>query len=162
MYPSDEEKRNAVLVAVEYFWLRASEHLYHLAKLMKSQKKMDTATFQEFENHMVQFLIVWLKYANEFKGNPIFWKLHNLFCNIKDFASLYRMIGRISAEGFENKHLFMRMLKEMMRSLIHTKHRVENISFRQQISVLHPGIVKRNIMIKKGNPGKKEEGYLQK
>ena len=88
---------------------------------MKSQKKMDTATFQEFENHMVQFLIVWLKYANEFKGNPIFWKLHNLFCNIKDFASLYRMIGRISAEGYENKHLFMRMLKEMMRSLINTK-----------------------------------------
>ena len=25
-YPSDEEKRNAVLVAVEDFWLKASEH----------------------------------------------------------------------------------------------------------------------------------------
>lgn len=157
-YPSDEDKRNDVVEAVEGFWLKAAEHLYNLGMLMKSQKKMTATILKDFEHHMVQFLIIWLKYANEFKGNPIFWKLHNLFCSIKDFANSYEMIGRVSAEGFENKHVFMRIQKETMRSVISTKHRVENISFRQQISVLHPGVVKKNIIIQKATQQRKKRG----
>ena len=157
-YTSDQEKNRDVIRVIKDFWLPAAESLYRIGLIMKSQEKMDDVKLDYFENHLVNFLIIWLKYSSEKKRNPMYWKLHNMLCSVKTFASLYGMIGRVSAEGFENKHVFMHILKELMRPVIQTRHRVENISFRQQIGLLHPGIVKRNLIIEEATQKREKRG----
>ena len=146
-WSEDEAKNKKVIATVKDYWEENAATLHELGLLMKSQEKFDDERLKRFDTLLVSFILNWIKYSNEVKANPIYWKLHNMFCGLRQFAHLSGMIGRVSAEGFENKHVFMRKLKELMRPIANTRVRVNAISERQQISVLHPGVVKRRQII---------------
>ncbi len=157
-WSDDEVKNKKVRETVEDYWEEAAATLHELGLLMKSQEKLDDERLEKLRTLLATFILNWIKYSNEVKSNPIYWKCHNMFCGLHRFAHLAGMIGRVSAEGFENKHVFMRRLKELMRPISNTRLRVNTISQRQQISVLHPGVVKRQQVLE----GKKKRQGKQK
>ena len=147
-WSEDEAKNKKVRETIKDYWEKAAATLHELGMLMKCQEKLDGERLKKLDTLLVAFILNWIKYSNEVKSNPIYWKCHDTFCGMRRCAHLSGMIGRVSAEGFENKHVFMRRLKELMRPIANTRFRVNVISERQQISVLHPGVVKRRQIIK--------------
>ena len=75
--------------------------------------------------------------------NPIFWKLHMLCCAFINFVEMTMMTGQCSAEGFENKHYFMRLSKILMAPIAQVKLRCEKLSQRQQACLI-PGFNETN------------------
>jgi hypothetical protein len=74
--------------------------------------------------------------------NSIFWKVHVSLCCFVNFCEKTGMGGRASAEGFENKHYLLGIIKAMMKPIVNTGTRVAKLAQRQQI-LLIPNVAKK-------------------
>jgi hypothetical protein len=126
---------NAEVKAVIAWWLQQADELYEISTLLKSQKKFTPDRIQKLKRHVLKYGIAWRDRVKQWK-NPVFWKMHTLECVFINFATVHGFGGRLSTEGFENKHFLMRRLKAMLSSMLNTGQRIEKLSQRQQIHLI--------------------------
>ena len=126
---------NAQVKEVIAWWLQQADDLYEISTLMKSQKKFTPDRIQKLKRHVLRYGISWRKRVTW--GKTVFWKMHTLECLFINFAIVHGLMGgRLSTEGFENKHFLVRRLKAMLSSMFSTGQRIQKLSQRQQIYLI--------------------------
>ncbi len=125
---------------------------------MKSQEKMTPERIQLLKKFLVLYA---LKYGERVTWkNPIFWKVHVSLCCFVNFCEKTGMGGRASAEGFENKHYLMGVIKAMMKPIVNTGIRVAKQVQRQQIFLIPNAAKKPNMVESKAAQTGKRRPYL--
>jgi hypothetical protein len=127
---------NAQVKAVIDWWLQQADELYEISTLLKSQKKFTPDRIQKFKRHVLKHGVAWRARVTWKETGPVFWKMHALECAFVNFAIKHGFGGRVSTEGFENKHFLMHRLKAMLSSVLSTSHRIQKLSQRQQIHLI--------------------------
>ena len=93
-------------------WLALSIELYPISKACNDQSKQTDTKHKKLEGHIAAYLKLWFPYITY--KNPIYPKLHSLICGLIFFHGKYGMLGRVNAQGFENKHFQMRLIKYLL------------------------------------------------
>jgi hypothetical protein len=133
-FEKSNPEKNAAVIEVMEWWLQMADELYEISKLLKSQQKLTGDRLQTLKRHVLKYGIGWRKRVTWKK--PVFWKMHTLECLFINFAGVHGFGGRVSTEGFENKHFLMRRLKAMLSSMFNTGQRIQKLSQRQQIHII--------------------------
>jgi hypothetical protein len=135
-YPSDPDCAVKVKEIMDW-WLELANDLYGMAVILKSQKKVTPERANTVKAHLVRYGIRWRKVITW--KCPVYWKMHMFECCLMNFIKKHGVAGRVSAEGFENKHHAMANLKSMLSPMVKTSHRVNKLVQRQSIHLL-PGL----------------------
>jgi hypothetical protein len=155
---SDDPDSNTKMREIMSWWLKIAEYLHEIGLLMKSQQKMTPARVHSLKKCLVLYV---LKYGERVKEkNSIFWKVHVSLCCFVNFCEKTGMGGRSSAEGMENKHFLMALIKAMMKPIVNTGIRVAKIAQRQQIFLIPKVSQKLNVVESKAvGKGEKRGPY---
>ena len=104
--------------------------LLQLSKLLKSQDKFTDQHIRKLKFVVAQLSKEWRKVLS---GKKVFLKLHHVECHILSFAILYRMVGRLSEEGFEACHPVMNAVQRVLKSIVSTQQRVATFGRRLNV-----------------------------
>jgi hypothetical protein len=143
-FSGDTPELNVEMRAIMKWWLEVAASLYEIGMLMKSQEKMTPERLYLLKKYLVLYV---LKYRERVTWkNSIFWKVHVSLCCFINFCEKSGMGGRASAEGFENKHYLMGIIKAMMKPIVNTGIRVAKQVQRQQIFLIPNAAKKLNMV----------------
>ena len=112
-------------------WLALSTELYPISKICNDQSKQNLTKHKKLKDHIAAYILLWFPYI-DYK-NPIFHKLHSLMCGLIFFHWRFGMLGRVNAQGFENKHFEMRLIKLLMGRIAQKGLRVNKTAQRSQV-----------------------------
>jgi hypothetical protein len=152
-YPGDPP-RAAMVKDIMDWWLQLANDLFEISIILKSQGKMTPHRVKKLKYHLVRYGIRWRKRVTW--KCPVFWKMHTMECCLMNFVIKHGLAGRVSTEGFENKHHVMANLKTMLSPMVKTVDRVNKLVQRQAIHLL-PGLNERieKIQSKKVRTGRR-------
>ncbi|CAB9522585.1 unknown protein [Seminavis robusta] len=111
-------------------YLAMAKLLYRMAVMMKSQRKWEAATCDEFEGAAQSYASLWLSFigGDDADTSPaIFNKLHVLVSHIPQFARKHGMLGRCSEEGFESSHKCIESVRKPLSCMTSTEDRAHTI-----------------------------------
>ena len=94
-------------------WLDLSTELLPFTEACNDQSKQDATKHETLRKNIAEYVKLWFQYIIDTK-NPIYHKLHLSTCGLIYFHGKYGMLGRVNAQGFENKHFEMRLIKLLM------------------------------------------------
>ena len=112
-------------------WLALSIELYPISKACNDQSKQTDTKHKKLKGHIAEYLKLWFQYITY--KNPIYPKLHSLICGLIFFHGKYGMLGRVNAQGFENKHFQMRLIKYLLGRIAQKGLRVQKTAQRSQV-----------------------------
>ena len=112
-------------------WLALAIELYPISKACNDQSKQNDTKHKKLEGHIAEYLKLWFPYITH--KNPIYHKLHSLICGLIFFHGKYGMLGRVNAQGFENKHFQMRLIKYLLGRIAQKGLRVQKTAQRSQV-----------------------------
>lgn len=95
--------------------------LFHISKVLKSQKKVDSDTLKSLEIALVRHSVAW---RLVFKNKGVFFKLHHLEAHVRDFIVLHGFFGVISEEAFEAFHPLVARVMNNLKPMVSMKQRV--------------------------------------
>ena len=123
-----------------------AKKLYVLCRLMKSQDKLDSETF---DDAVLDFIIAW---NSVFPDIPYFNKLHFVMMHLPDFVEDWEICGRASAESHESVHARFARRKANVSRMVSTVQRYKTL-FSRSVANLRDGIAEKQAIInkKKGN-----------
>ena len=136
-----------------------SSPLLPVSKTMKSQKKLEQDTIDEFSDELIKLSKAWRTIYNTFDDNnnnskDVFIKLHHLEAHIRPFMIKHGFYGRGSEEGMEQAHNEYEADKKITSRLKCTLQRVEAFLRRQNSAV-----ATEIVPLMQGGKGKKRGSY---
>jgi hypothetical protein len=114
--------KDAAMRCLITWWLEISEHLHEIGLLMKPRED-DPDRLCSLKKHIILCVALHRKRAKT--KNSIFWKAHVSLCCFVNFCKTAGMGGRSLAEGMENNHCTMGLIKATMQSIVNAGTRVK-------------------------------------
>ena len=103
-----EEAIEEYIKGIKETWLDLSTELLPFTEACNDQSKQDDTKHETLKKHIAEYLKLWSPYINT--KNPIYHKLPSSMCCLF-FHRKYGMLGQVNAQGFEDKHFEMRLIK---------------------------------------------------
>ncbi|EJK58477.1 hypothetical protein THAOC_21391 [Thalassiosira oceanica] len=119
-YPAGHSLHEVVQEMFDRYELFA-KNFFNVAKLMKSQRKIDS---EEFDGKLLDMI---LAYDAAFPDESYITKLHFLVYHIPDFVEEYGALGRLSAESHESIHTMLDNIKDSVKHMTDTQKMYEHM-----------------------------------
>ena len=122
-------------------WLNILTSLEKVGRYLIRQEKVTSENIADLKYHSCKFVINWILFKKPKKEgtNPLYLKIHILFCVVIPCAERTGMIGRLATEGFENTHFWLGQLKGTLSRLVSDTIRCKTIMHRQML-FLNPSV----------------------
>ena len=126
-----EEATEVYVQGIMKTWLDLSTELLPFTEACNDQSKQDDTKHETLKKHIAEYLKLWFPYIDT--KNPIYHKMHLSMCGLINFHGKYGMLGRVNAQGFENKHFEMRLIKLLMGRIARRGLRAQKTAQRSQV-----------------------------
>ena len=150
-----EKKQHTTMRTILDWWILCASHLEEIGRVLMSQRKVSDEDLEVLKTNSCAFVIHWFRMSK--KNNPIYLKIHSLFCCIVPIAIQTRMVGKLATEGFENTHFFMKRQKAMLSRIVSDQDRCTKIMHRRQIPLI-PGVADSLLKIEEATKRTGERG----
>lgn len=119
-------------------WLTIMTSLEKVGRYLIRQEKVTSEDIADLKFHSCQFVINWILFKERKKSesNPLYLKIHLLFCLVIPCAEKTGMIGRLATEGFENTHFWLGQLKGTLSRMVSDTIRCKTIMHRQMLFLI--------------------------
>lgn len=126
-YPRDSSTIQKQIVQLMKESKTIAGPLLQLSKLLKSQEKFNDQRLRTLKVAIARLSKAWRK---ALPGKDVFIKLHHIECHMLSFVMLYRMVGRLSEEGFEACHPTLNAVQKILKSIVNTQQRITTMGRR--------------------------------